>query len=164
MNTLGFPEGDKRSTWYPREPHTLCKLRTCSVSGLDHRCCQWGWGPAEHTRKREGWKRLSRWFAPAQTEYLTAATTTNGQHPVIHSHCCCCCLSLWCQIEDLLFVWQDEDVVNVQASQLLAFGSLLTQRLSLQRPHFLCGRSQEAFQAFDNWSKVGYQQLFGSIG
>lgn len=44
------------------------------------------------------------------------------------------------------------------------FCSLPTQRLSLQGPHFLCGRREEALQALDDWSKVGYQQLFGSIG
>lgn len=46
---------------------------------------------------------------------------------------------------------------------LLLWG-LLTQGLSLQRPHFLCGGSQEALQAFNNWREVGHQQLLGSIG
>lgn len=166
--------------WKPKKTYTHAKLHTCSVSSQDHQWCQWGWGPAERTLKQEGWRLLCRWFGPAQTEYLIA-TTKHDQHPVIHPCCWVCCevrctfCSLKSKIETTPSVWQDEEVVkniccskctNITTSSFsfANFWGLPTQGLSLQRPHFLRGRSQEALQAFNNWREVGHQQLLGSVG
>lgn len=56
-------------------------------------------------------------------------------------------------------VWLDtrvkeESLPPLQRSNLWG---LPTQWLSLQRPHFLCGGSQEALQAFNNRREVGHQ-------